>query len=265
MIARYGFNELVSFIAGWAICLDYLILVALCSFAATDYLGAVLGRVQHRPDGVPDRRRDRAVRLAAGHPRRRAAALRAGGGARPRRPRPAGARGRARARAAVRARRAAASVVGRGVAVAGEPRVRVPARARGLQRDRRVLGPGRAGEDRARRAAAADRRAAARGARAVPRHRAHRLVGAAADGLALGRGAAAGRRRRVLAGLDPGAAEGADRGLGRRDLHQHRAGGDARPVAARLRAVGQPADPVRVRLAAPHAGDAGGDHRASAR
>ena len=28
-----------SFIAGWAICLDYLILVALCAFATTDYLG----------------------------------------------------------------------------------------------------------------------------------------------------------------------------------------------------------------------------------
>src|SRR6185295_10646260 len=27
------------FIAGWAICLDYLILVALCAFASTDYLG----------------------------------------------------------------------------------------------------------------------------------------------------------------------------------------------------------------------------------
>lgn len=39
VIARHGFNELVSFIAGWAICLDYLILVALCAFAATDYLG----------------------------------------------------------------------------------------------------------------------------------------------------------------------------------------------------------------------------------
>ncbi len=39
MIARYAFNELVSFIAGWAICLDYLILVALCAFACTDYLG----------------------------------------------------------------------------------------------------------------------------------------------------------------------------------------------------------------------------------
>jgi APA family basic amino acid/polyamine antiporter len=39
VIARYAFNELVSFIAGWAICLDYLILVALCAFACTDYLG----------------------------------------------------------------------------------------------------------------------------------------------------------------------------------------------------------------------------------
>ncbi len=29
----------MSFIAGWAICLDYLILVALCAFASTDYLG----------------------------------------------------------------------------------------------------------------------------------------------------------------------------------------------------------------------------------
>jgi APA family basic amino acid/polyamine antiporter len=40
VIARYAFNELISFIAGWAICLDYLILVALCAFATTDYLGA---------------------------------------------------------------------------------------------------------------------------------------------------------------------------------------------------------------------------------
>jgi basic amino acid/polyamine antiporter, APA family len=39
VIARYAFNELVSFIAGWAICLDYLILVALCAYACTDYLG----------------------------------------------------------------------------------------------------------------------------------------------------------------------------------------------------------------------------------
>jgi APA family basic amino acid/polyamine antiporter len=37
VIARFAFNELVSFIAGWAICLDYLILIAICAFAVTDY------------------------------------------------------------------------------------------------------------------------------------------------------------------------------------------------------------------------------------
>ena len=38
VLARYGFNELWSFVAGWAILLDYLILIAICSFATTDYL-----------------------------------------------------------------------------------------------------------------------------------------------------------------------------------------------------------------------------------
>ena len=38
VIARYGFNELWSFVAGWAILLDYLILIALCAFATTDYV-----------------------------------------------------------------------------------------------------------------------------------------------------------------------------------------------------------------------------------
>ena len=37
VIARYGFNELVSFIAGWAICLEYVILIAIAAFATTDY------------------------------------------------------------------------------------------------------------------------------------------------------------------------------------------------------------------------------------
>jgi APA family basic amino acid/polyamine antiporter len=47
VIARYAFNELVSFIAGWAICLDYLILVALCAFASTDYLGLFWSGFDH--------------------------------------------------------------------------------------------------------------------------------------------------------------------------------------------------------------------------
>jgi APA family basic amino acid/polyamine antiporter len=38
VFARYAFNELVSFIAGWAILLDYIILIATTSFSATNYL-----------------------------------------------------------------------------------------------------------------------------------------------------------------------------------------------------------------------------------
>jgi basic amino acid/polyamine antiporter, APA family len=38
VFARYAFNELVSFIAGWAILLDYIILIAVTAFAATQYL-----------------------------------------------------------------------------------------------------------------------------------------------------------------------------------------------------------------------------------
>ena len=37
VIARYAFNELWSFIAGWAVLLDYLILIALCAFTTADY------------------------------------------------------------------------------------------------------------------------------------------------------------------------------------------------------------------------------------
>ena len=37
VLARYAFNELWSFVAGWAILLDYLILIALAAFATTDY------------------------------------------------------------------------------------------------------------------------------------------------------------------------------------------------------------------------------------
>jgi basic amino acid/polyamine antiporter, APA family len=43
VLARYGFNELWSFVAGWAILLDYLILIALTAFATTDYAAVFWG------------------------------------------------------------------------------------------------------------------------------------------------------------------------------------------------------------------------------
>ena len=41
VIARYAFNELWSFLAGWAILLDYVLLIALTAFAATSYAGVL--------------------------------------------------------------------------------------------------------------------------------------------------------------------------------------------------------------------------------
>jgi len=38
VFARYAFNELWSFVAAWAILLDFLILIAVTSFMVTDYL-----------------------------------------------------------------------------------------------------------------------------------------------------------------------------------------------------------------------------------
>ncbi len=38
VFARYAFNELVSFVAGWAILLDYIILIAVTCYTATQYL-----------------------------------------------------------------------------------------------------------------------------------------------------------------------------------------------------------------------------------
>ena len=43
VFARYAFNELWSFVAGWAILLDFLILIAVTAFMATDYLAVFWG------------------------------------------------------------------------------------------------------------------------------------------------------------------------------------------------------------------------------
>jgi len=40
VFARYAFDELTSFVAGWAVLLDYTILIAVCALSATNYLSA---------------------------------------------------------------------------------------------------------------------------------------------------------------------------------------------------------------------------------
>jgi APA family basic amino acid/polyamine antiporter len=47
VFARYAFNELISFVAGWAILLDYAILLAVTAFTATNYLAEFADPVGH--------------------------------------------------------------------------------------------------------------------------------------------------------------------------------------------------------------------------
>jgi basic amino acid/polyamine antiporter, APA family len=47
VFARYAFNELWSFVAGWAVLLDFLILIAVTAFSATNYLATFWGRAGH--------------------------------------------------------------------------------------------------------------------------------------------------------------------------------------------------------------------------
>jgi APA family basic amino acid/polyamine antiporter len=49
VFARHAFNELVSFIAGWAILLDYIILIAVTSLSATNYLAAFYAPIGRGP------------------------------------------------------------------------------------------------------------------------------------------------------------------------------------------------------------------------
>src|SRR5688500_19665947 len=51
VIARYAFNELWSFVAGWAILLDYLILIALTAFSTTDYVALFWSELS---EGAPE-------------------------------------------------------------------------------------------------------------------------------------------------------------------------------------------------------------------
>jgi basic amino acid/polyamine antiporter, APA family len=51
VFARHAFNELWSFVAGWAILLDYIILIAVCAFSATHYAAAFYAPLGH---GTPE-------------------------------------------------------------------------------------------------------------------------------------------------------------------------------------------------------------------
>ncbi|HEV2062763.1 MAG TPA: APC family permease, partial [Solirubrobacteraceae bacterium] len=47
VFARYAFNELVSFVAAWAILLDFLILVAVAAYMTSDYMGVFWDGFEH--------------------------------------------------------------------------------------------------------------------------------------------------------------------------------------------------------------------------
>lgn len=51
-LARYAFDELVSFVAGWAIILDYLIVMAIATFSISHYLAAFWGQAGHPPTEI---------------------------------------------------------------------------------------------------------------------------------------------------------------------------------------------------------------------
>src|SRR5438105_6104297 len=52
VFARYAFNELVSFVAGWAILLDYIILIAVTAYAATQYVRVFWSPLGHKGEAL---------------------------------------------------------------------------------------------------------------------------------------------------------------------------------------------------------------------
>jgi basic amino acid/polyamine antiporter, APA family len=50
--ARHAFNEVVSFFAGWALTLDYIITVAISAFFVPHYLGAFWPALNHNPGDI---------------------------------------------------------------------------------------------------------------------------------------------------------------------------------------------------------------------
>ncbi len=50
--ARHAFNEIVSFIAGWGLSLDYILTIAISAFFVPHYLGAFFPALRHSPGDV---------------------------------------------------------------------------------------------------------------------------------------------------------------------------------------------------------------------
>src|SRR5438034_9591749 len=50
--ARHAFNEVVSFFAGWALTLDYVITIAISAFFVPHYLGAFFPALNHNPGDI---------------------------------------------------------------------------------------------------------------------------------------------------------------------------------------------------------------------
>lgn len=50
--ARHAFNEVVSFIAGWGLSLDYILTIAISAFFVPHYLGAFFPELRHPPGDV---------------------------------------------------------------------------------------------------------------------------------------------------------------------------------------------------------------------
>ena len=266
VIARYAFNELLSFIAGWAILLDYILLIAITAFATTDYFAVLFDPRRGRAVGVPVRRRGDRRRGVHEHPRRGLQALRAVRVRRARRPRAADDDRDPRAGAAAQPGRADRPREPRRHAVARGSALRVHADAGDVRRRRRVVGPGGRGRGRPQGAQAADDRAHAR-LHPLRRDRAGGGQRAAARGPAgrrrrrLRRGADARRGGRLRAGVAGRHAARADRHLGVRDPLHRLQRRDARALPARLLAGPQPPDPVGDRAPARDARDTGGGHR----
>jgi APA family basic amino acid/polyamine antiporter len=50
--ARHAFNDVVSFFAGWALTLDYIITIAISAFFVPHYLGAFFPALTHNPGDI---------------------------------------------------------------------------------------------------------------------------------------------------------------------------------------------------------------------